>query len=236
MKRPYKPRRGRKRVFKKKKTTYGGKISLPKATPYAFKRQFERNVFLNNPDTANGWYLTGDNAVVKTFGVALDTLTQNSEFTDLFRLYKLNYMVVEMFPSHTTTNHANALANNATYPISNTQMLVSYWRANSGIGLDSTFTQDKLLQLQNKKTFMTNGNRPIKFKMYLNQLSERWDADTSIDTLGVVKPKYISTTRTGATHYGINIHVQKTDNSAFNNMDVQFKVRYTVYLTCKQVQ
>jgi hypothetical protein len=110
------------------------------------------------------------------------------------------------------------------------------WRAKSGIGLDSTFTQSDLLQIQNKKTFMTNQNKPIKFKMYLNQLSERWDADASLDSLSVVKPKYISTTRDTVTHYGLNMHVQKVDGTIFQELDVKFRVRYTVYLTCKQVQ
>ena len=106
---------------KKKRTIKRNKRSLPQSPAYAFKRQFERVVELNNPDTASGWYAAGDNSVVKTFGVAL-------EFTNLFKLYKLNYLVVELFPSHKTVNHANALANNATYPISNTQLICSMWR------------------------------------------------------------------------------------------------------------
>lgn len=228
------PRRPRRKIRRKKKTI--GKRSLPLSRTYAFKRQFERVVELQNPDTSSGWYAAGDNSVVKTFGVALDTLTSHVEFTQLFKLYKLNYLVVELFPSHKTVNHANALANNATYPISNTQLIVSMWRAKSGIQLNNTFTQSDLMQLQNKRTFMTNSNKPIKFKMYLNQLAERYDADNTIDTLGVCKPKYISTTRPTAVHYGINLHLQKTDASPFNNMDVSFRVRYTVYLTCKQVQ
>jgi len=231
---PKRPYRKKKKIIRRKPKSK--KMTLPLAKTYPFKRQYERVVHLDAPDSTGNWYSTADNAVVKTFGVALSTLTSHSEFQQLFKLYKLNYLLVELFPSHTTANHANALANNSVYPITNTQLLVTMWRANSGIALDSSFTQSALLQIQNKKTFMTNAQKPIRFKMYLNQLSERWDADTSTDSLAVVKPKYISTTRDNVTHYGINLHLQKTDNSAFNNMDVSFKVRYTVYLTCKQVQ
>ena len=228
-KRKYPIRRGRRPMKRKAKTT------LPKSLTYPFKRQFERVVDLTAPDNAANWYGTSDNAVVKTFGVSLDTLASHSEFQNLFKLYKLNYLIVDMYPSHKTTNLAYAPATSS-YPITNSQLLVNMWRAKAGIGLDSTFNNQNLLQVSNKKTFMTNGNKPIRFKMYLNQLSERWDADATIDTLAVTKPKYISTTRDTAVHYGNNIHIQRVDGEPFTQQDVQFRVVYTVYFSCKQVQ
>lgn len=230
------PRPTKKIIRRKKRApTRKRKMTLKRELVYPFKRQFQRLIDLTAPDTGNNWYAAGNNSVVKTFAVSLATLTSHGEFQALFKQYKINYLVVELYPTHDTTNLAYAPATGS-YPITNSQIIVNMWRARAGIGLDSTFTNSQLLQIQNKKTFMTNSSRPIKFKMYLNQLSERFDGDPTIDSLGIVKSKYISTTRDEVTHYGHNIHLQKVDESAFTSQDLKFKAVYTVYFTCKQVQ
>jgi len=212
------------------------KRSFPKGKVYNFKRQYEAYLDTSLPDNSNHWYQCGNNAVVKTFAVALDTLPSPTDFKNLFNQYKINYLVVELYPTWKTVNVANTLANNTTYPITNTQLIVTAWRNSAGIALDSSFTQNDYLQVQSKRTFMTNGNRKIQFKMYLNQLVDVYDNDTSVESKALVKPKYLSTTRDDVPHYGINFHIQKVDDTAFNNMDIDFKVRYTVYLSCKEVK
>lgn len=225
-KKPYR-KTYRKKTYRKKKTypkSTGKTLSIPKPKVYPFSRTKEYVLELENP--ANGWIETNDNALVKTFDFNLAELENYTEFTSLFSQYKLNMVMLKIFPSGSTLG---------SFPQSSTQnMIITVWPNTHGTPLTVLFTNNQLLEIQRKRTFMFPLNRPTQLKMYLKQLSNTY-AGTINNDYATVKPRYISTGEASTPHYGMNVHIRRLDGTAFGVNSLRLLFREKIYLTCKQV-
>lgn len=218
----YKKKRTIKRKVYPKKT--GRTLRVPKPRVVPFSRSKEYLLEMENP--ANGWIETTDNALVKTFDFNLAELPNYTDFVNLFSQYKLNMVILKIFPSGSMLG---------SFPQSSTQnMIITVWPNTHGNPLTTLFTNDKLLEIQRKKTFMFPQNKPTSLKMYLRQISNTYAGTINTD-YATVKPRYISTTEASTPHYGMNVHIRRMDGTAFGVNSLRLLFREKIYLTCKQV-
>lgn len=226
------PYRKKKRTYKKR--TYNRPRTraalIPRPRTYAFSRATEN--FLNMDAPTNGWVTTADNAVVRTFAWDLNSLTANSEFTNLFAQYKLNYAVVKMFP---TVSKFVAVQGAPIPSAYGGNSIITVWRNVHGVALDSAFSTSDLLQIQSKRQFMVPSSKPTIIKMPLKQSSNLYGSLTNTD-YAAVKPKYVSTTETSTPHYGLNVHIRKIDGTPYGAGGNDMLVKEQILLTCRQVK
>lgn len=217
----------KKRTYNKKTAPHMNK-KIPRPKVYAFHRQREQLLALEDPDAgATGWISTFDDAVCKTFVFALNELPNYNEFTGLFQQYKLNACALKMYPSYSSVVSTDAAV------VSN-NILITVWANTTGTPLTAAFTKAELNQIQKKRQWMFPLNRPTTVTMPLKQLNQVYHSTINTDYT-VMKPRYLSTTETSTPHYGVNVHIAKVDGSTFSSNSARIKIFEKIYLTCKQV-
>lgn len=226
-KKPYTNKR-RKRTYNKK-TKPRMNIRVPRPKVYSFSRSREQLLALEDPDAgATGWLSTFDDAVVKTFTFSLSELPNFSEFTGLFRQYKLNAAAVKFYPSY------SSVASTSSSVVSN-NIIITCWPNTTGQQLTAAFTKAELNEIQRKSQWMFPLNRPTTIYMPLKQLNMVYNTAINTD-YSVVKPRYLATAETTTPHYGINVHICKVDGSTFSSNSVRLKIIEKIYLSTKQVR
>lgn len=220
--------RTRKKSFKKK-TAPSMQNIVPRPSVYNFTRTREQLLALEDPDAgATGWTSTFDDCVLKTFTFNLAELSNFSEFTGLFRQYKLNSAALKFYPTYSevVSSTAATVSNN---------IIITVWKNLTGTPLTAAFTKAELNEIQAKKQWMFPLNRPTSMYMPLAQLNQVFGSTINTDYT-VIKPRYISTSETTTPHYGFNVHIQKVDGSTFGSNSVRLKIMEKIYLSCKQVR
>ena len=176
---------------------------------YMFKRRLTTVVNLSDGDSGGWTAIPGGVGMFKQWVFKLADLAETTDFSALFRRYKINAVNVELAFSNTGSDAAG-------YNFNNNSQLQIYTAQNRSGRTDEIITEAKFMDIQaSKKRLCLNGGSPLSFYMKTNQLSETY-ASTSNTDYAVVRPRYLSTGETGAEHYGLNMFVNRVDGQAFN--------------------
>ena len=160
---------------------------------------------------------TTDGGVVGQISLALEDLPSHSDFTNLFRQYKLNYMKIIMIPAANTTLPGETRDEGGNY--SNNQILIRTMFNRTGIAIGAGNTISEWSQVQAKKQWVLARDKPTVITCKLSQLSNTVDATTSTEVSSIVRPRYISTNNTGAKHYGLNIRFDSLNGNPLSQSD-----------------
>jgi hypothetical protein len=177
---------------------------------------------------------TNDGGVAGNLMIQLSDLPSHTEFTNLFRSYKLNYMKLTFYPSANTINAGDVRDAGGNY--SNNQILIRTSLNRTGVAMGAGNTIAEWSQLQAKRQWMLAQDKPTTITMKLSQLSARAsDAGTAY---AVVPPRYTSTNNPSLNHLGLNLRFDSLDGTEIENEDriwPEFRVVCKVYFTCKGV-
>ena len=232
----FKNKRKPRRYYKKKVIGRPPRRALSAPRPYYFKRTLTTTATLSAQDIF--WTSQGSN-LGKAFAFNLQGLMGETDFTNLFKYYRLKGARVRMYFSNTgsvTSSNTNA-AISPDAP--NSQLLVTIDRNMNG-EISGVADESKYLQSQTAKRIIALGGdrKPVDIYMPLKQgrliyLNE----NTTNNTL--ISPKWLSTKDKETPHWGYNVMIQRVDGEAFtigmgNRQSV--KILTTIYLQCKKVE
>jgi len=238
-----KKNRGKKRtnVYRKRRVVRARKgLGL---TSMHFKRDVSSILDFGNADsrTALNWVMTADNeGAVSTMLFQLNKIGDTTDFSNLFKYYKINKVVVKYIPlfSENTPVMSKSVTDYQTY---HGQNLWLQWRLNrNGTELTAGDTQNHWDQIMAKKTqiFNTVKQKMKTFKIYprVNRLTgPRLTPD---NTLGY--PGWYDTDNLDVPHFGLDVRLGYVDaitdiSGSVTRAPIKFRVIHTYYFTCKGV-
>lgn len=227
-------RRGRRPAFKRRQTR--SKLGKPsrglRQSTYMFKRRITQVVDLSGSSNS-GWVKSSENALFRQWVFKLADLDSASatDFTHLFKRYKINAVKVEL--SFSNTQSAPDGTNPGNYQIQVYTMLNRSGRT------EENMTEQMFLNTQaSSKRLALNGGKPLKYYMKVNQLAETYASATNTDYC-VQKPRYVSTGETGCEHYGLNMYVNRVDGEPLTTgiLSAQhMRMTMTYYMSFKGVE
>ena len=203
MPRKYVPKRKRQMPYRNKRFSrqmFKPKAGLSRAV-MPFTREVETYFHLSDL-TGNGTapfsnlQHTGDGGVVGQINVNLADMPGHTDFTNLFRQYKLNYMKITMIPSANTVSGGETRDVGGNY--ANNQILIRTCLNRTGIAIGAGNTISEWSQIQAKKQWVLARDKPTVITCKLSQLV---GVGTTAEIGGnppelipaIVKPRYIST-------------------------------------------
>ena len=234
----------RKRVYRKKKTYRSNPRGL-RMSVMGFQR--EKSYFINTSDAvgslplnwAFGTY-SGYHTLQCSQVFNMQQLPGINELVPVFKMYKLNCIVVRLESLHNSSHFTAGSA--ANYYGGN--MVVQVQKNLTGHPLDTNITEDYWNQNSAKKTKFITGNRPIFFKVYPKIASVTY-MDPSTTTGSVVRPKWAATSVAGFAipHFGLNLQISYTNPAIpFATAGITtvppliFKITYRYYFQMRGVQ
>ena len=221
--------------FRPYKSRAKGWMKTMRPKVYSFKRDIEETLALSSSTPPEGWYMDGNSRVYKNMGFALAQLGEVTDFTNLYRQYKICGARIKFYFSNTVSGMSAATA--AASHFSNSQIMVRMAPNNKGENetLDNAYWQ----QIQAKKyKLAVNGGKPID--VYC-PLYSRNIVQTSSGTQAVMqKPQYAPVENTSVLFEGINIAIDRVDGQGFStgsHDNYQYvKVITTLYFKCRGVE
>lgn len=236
MARTYKRKRAPRTTRRYKRKAMKKKAVVPRSMRplrYTFKRDLEQTIQLNGSTAPDGWYNDGNYRIYTNLAWSLASLGATTDFTNLFRQYKINGARVRMYFSNTAST-TTELGSNSYY--TNSQILCRM--ATNQRGTDEVLNNSYWFQRQAKKyKTALNGGRPIDIYMPLTILSEVASSTGSSNVMR--KPSYVSTANTNIVHHGLNIALERVDGQGFsqNQSNYQYcKLITTLYLEFRGVE
>lgn len=192
---------------------------------YLFKRRYVETFSMSN--APSNWDSGSTDAITTNTLFKLEDLSDYSDFTNLFAQYKITAAKMEMYFSQNvveeTPGTGSAPCQVLCYMAPNrsgaTQNLTEQWFLNN--------------QTTRKKLGIVVSGRPISMYMPLKQLSETFGSSVNTD-YALVRPRWISTSETGASHTGQVLRLQYVNGE--NLRPTVIKVIWTYYIACKQAQ
>ena len=242
---PPKKSKGKKSHGYKKRKSYKSKLGRPSRgltqSTYFFTRKISNVIRLADTTLSNGWNASSDNGIYKDWNFALSELTDYSDFTTLFKQYKICAVQVEL--TFNNTGSVVSASDGTTAAIQPGTQLQVYTIPNR-VGTARTpgispLTEQIVLNTQaSKKRLALNGGRPLKYYMKLNQLGEIFNTTLNTDYT-VSKARYISTGEVDTKHYGMEMYLNRVDgntlSSSISNEQVM-RETITYYIACKGVE
>ncbi len=236
----------RRAAFRKRSRSRRSKLGRPSRgmsqSTYMFKRSITEVVALTpTGDSAKGWLPASgdasDNGLYKQWNFSLNQLLGEgkTDFTNLFKRYKINGVKLELSFSNTGSDVVTG-----TNPI-NGQLQVYTTPNRSGRARDATnpLTEEVLMNTQaKKKRLALNGGHPLKYFMKVKQLGMIYVSPTDTDYT-TQRPQYVSTTEPGAVHYGSEMYINRVDGKPLTtgNTGSQFvRITTTFYFSFKGVE
>lgn len=223
----------KKRVNRKRQ--YGKPPTRALGTPhiYQFKRTVAETLSLNNSVPPDGW-TSNVNNLGKAFGWTLSAVNDYTDFTQLFKYYRLKGARVRMYFSNTTS-----VASDGTNAPNNGQILMSIDRNLDGnasnVALESAYLDSQTVK---RKLCLRNDGKPVDIYMPLRQLTEMVNV-SGTTTSTMTSPKWVGTEEFAVPHYGYNIMLQRIDGQPFSNgfsNNQYVKLLTTLYFECKKVE
>ncbi len=199
-----------------------------------FKRRVTSVVNLNDTTNAGWTAFPGGDGFFKQWVFKLSDLSDTTDFSNIFRRYKINAVNVNLAFSNTGSD-ANG------YNFNNNYQLQIYTAANRSGRDDEIITEADMMNIQaSKKRLCLNGGRPLNFYMRTNQLTETYSTPTQSD-YSVTKPRYISTGEASASHYGLNMVINRVDGQVMGYGGAavhtqRMRCTLTYYLSFKGVE
>ena len=236
MARTYKRKRAPKTNRRYKRKQIKKKAVIPRSMRplrYTFKRDLETTIQLNGSAAPDGWSNDGNFRIYTNLAWSLASLGATTDFTNLFRQYKINGARTRLFFSQ--TGSSNSTTSNSSY-FTNSQILCRLATNQRGTAevLDNAYWFQR--QAKKYKTAL-NGGRPIDLYMPLTILSE---VASSTGTSNIMrKPSYVSTANTNVVHHGLNIALERVDGQSFSDNQANYqycKMITTLYLEFRGVE
>ena len=200
---------------------------------YPFKRSTQVVIGLNTSSPPEGWSVSGNN-LYKNWGFSLAQLNDYTEFTQLFKFYRLKGVRIQMYFSNTNSNSKDGGSS------PNQQCLL--WidtnrdgQDTASSGLEQTYLNS---QTARKRLCLNTIGKPIDMYMRLRQQNMIYGGIGNTDYT-TVSPKWIATTEPATPHYGHKTMLQRVDGQSFTSgiSNSQFvKIIQTVYFECKKVE
>lgn len=210
---------------------------------YNFKRQAYEIVSLGTTQHgAGGWQVSDDGkSIAKVMEFTLAQLSDNTDFKNLFRYYRLNAIRVQVFCANTAVTD-NAYAGqfpNGQFILRNDTNLSGLDTSTSGWNNPQSYMDSQTAKCQ---VLVKANGKPIDFLMKLRQsnmvYSQASGIPPSFTAYSLQKPKWVDTTSPLVTHHGQNVLIERLDNAlltaGFNN-EMKLRFQYTYYLQCKKV-
>lgn len=236
-KKNYKKKNYRKR-YHRNKAKMGKPSKGLRQSVYLFKRRTVQVVNLNTQNPPEDWEVGSFNSLYKQTTYSLDDIRDQTDFTNLFSMYKLSAVSLKFMFSNTGSVPTGTTNNISSPPqtYSNSQILVMYapWRAGSTEATDANYMRDCQAS---KRRLGLNGGKPIKMYMPLRQLTMVYRSLTDTDYTSS-KPRWISTAESSTPHYGVSICFQKADQGQFASDSTNYqscRIEATYYIACKGV-
>lgn len=208
---------------------------------YFFKRRTTEVVALADTTLEHNWNVSSDNGVWKSWTFNLNQLSSKTDFTNLFKQYKICAVQLELSFNNTQSNiTGNVQGTTNVAPGSQLQVYtipnrIGHSRTNPLYPL----TEQIVLDTQScKKRLALNGGKPLKFYMKVNQLGMVYH-DTANTDYVAAKSKFVSTSETGTEHYGLEMYINRVDGQTLSsNISNEQSVRITTtyYLACRGVE
>lgn len=231
----YRKRRAKKTNYKRKKVLAKPARTFSSAI-HSFKRSRTEVIDLVGY-TGQGWTpqtATGNQGIGKTFQFALGDLNDVTDFTNLFKYYRIKAVRVQMFFSN------NITAQDEPSRFANSQLMIYTDVNNNGI---TTGNNDILYYLDSqtsKKTVaLTTQKKPFDCLMRMKQSNEIYGAGVPATDYTLQSPKWISTTEVNTPHYGMNMFIGRVDGNELSHgfANTQYvRFIYTYYIQVKKVQ
>lgn len=180
-----------------------------------------------------GWLTSTDGGIAKTFQFALSDLNSISDFTNLFKYYKINAVRVQMYFS----NNITAQDEPSRFP--NSQLFIYTDINQNGVTTGNDNVLNYLDSQTAKKTVgMTTQRKPIDMLMKMKLANEVYE--TAAQSAYTLKsPDWIASGEAGVPHYGMNMLIERVDGetltTGFSNAQ-KIRFIYTYYIECKKVQ
>lgn len=222
--RPYRRFRG----YKKKKKA-GSKISKLLTPPtYRFKRSLQETLILNSASAPTNWTAL-ENGIVITYSFSLSSINARTDFTNLYKQYRLKGVRMTGYYSNTqsTVYNSNTLMYMIQSPFGNT----------TPTDLTETFFLDH--QLHKRKVCLNSrGGKCFDIFTPLFQLQETYAGTLNTD-YALTRPRWISSKEPDTPHYGVSMRLQRVDGNPWTtsseNEYPSIKIIYTLYLECRHV-
>ena len=213
-KRKRKPRTARRYKRRVKKNSKVPRILAPKV--YKFKRDLEETVQLNGTTAPEGWSLTGTR-MYKNFAWALSSVGDSTDFSNLFRQYKINGARVRMYFSNTASD-SDTIGSNSYF--SNAQLLIRMSPNQRGTAevLDNAYWTCR--QAKKYKTAI-NGGRPLD--IYMPLFVENKVASSTGTANAMKRPSYVSTDVSNIVHHGLNLSIERVDGQGFSDQKSNYQ-------------
>lgn len=224
------PRRTKRaRVSRRKGGARLGRPSRGLSTSvYLFKRSYVENIVLNSSSPPGQWQKPDTGSLTQSTVFSLADLHENTDFTQLFGMYKICGVKMQMFSTSTNVNQASGAGSIA-------DQIIVYWAPNMTGRTGHTLDEQHFLDVQSAKRrcLVNGGARPINVYHKTKQLANTYSSSVNTD-YAMVRPRWVSTDETTTGHYGMDMRIQLINDAAFGAGGL--KIIYTYYIACKQVQ
>lgn len=172
-----------------------------------FKRDLEATLNLTGSGPPEGWSVSG-NRIYKALGWSLSSLGNYTDFTNLFRNYRIKAARVRLYFSNTMSGVEDSNSH------ANSQILVRM--APNHRGQSDALDDAYWATIQAKKYKLgLNGGKPLDIYMPLVQRNEL-TSSTGTGT-STMSPKFISTDTSNVVHWGLNMSFERADGQAFSS-------------------
>ncbi|AXH78951.1 MAG: capsid protein [Circular genetic element sp.] len=241
---PPKNSKGKKSNGYNKRKSYKSKLGRPSRgltqSTYFFTRKKSNVIKLSDTTLSDGWNVSSDNGIYKDWNFNLSELTDYTDFTALFKQYKICAVQVELTFNNTgSVVSANDGSTASIMPGTQLQLYTIPNRVGKARGALSPLTEAIVLNTQaSKKRLALNGGRPLKYYMKLNQLGEIFNTSINTDYV-VTRPRYISTDEVNTKHYGMEMYLNRVDGVTLSSDIANEQVMretITYYIACKGVE
>ena len=240
---PYRKKtyRRKKRTYRKRTGAYKPRMGLSRQIiPFTREKEtyFRLNDLTGNSSSPfENFVHTNDGGVVGRISLMLNQLPQYSEFTNLFRQYKLTGMKIIFYPAANTTVAGSARDEGG--PYANNNILIRVMKNYTGIPMASGNEIHEWSQIQAKKQWILATNKPSSIYCPLVQLTDvRANEDSSTNEQVISRPKFCSTNDPNVVHQSLNIRFDSLNGTALQQTDriwPEFRIVCKYYFRCKGV-
>lgn len=238
------PRVKRKTMPRKRRVIRRRRLGKPsrglRQSVYLFKRKVSEVVALADSTLENGWLVSSDNGVYKSWTFNLNQISTRTDFTALFKQYKICGIGLEVCFNNTQssiTGNVSGTPNVA--PGTQLQVYTIPNRVGKARTVLDPLTEQIVLDTQaHKKRLALNGGRPLKFFFKVNQLGMVFHNAANTDYT-VSPARYLSTAETGTEHYGFEMYINRVDGQSLSSNianEQTARITTTYYLACKGVE
>lgn len=227
--------RGYRRRFRRRSSAMRPARPLGSGAVMPFKQSFEQIIGLNTANPPTNWNVSGNNLYRQMLFKFAD-LDQAQDLSDVFAMYKLKGVRMQMYFSNSVAESMNESGGSASSP--NQQIMC--WMDRNTSTTSFTGTTNEMLNSQTavKKLCLRSDGKPLDIYMPVRALNIIPQNALTNVRQPTFKSQWISTDYPSVDHFGLNMMLQRIDGSQFTSgiTNSQYaKIIYTVYFQMKKV-